>query len=163
LGLIQLAHPLPFWWIAKLGRAIGWLGYWLVVPRRAVVHINLRLCFPGLSDRERTRLARAHFSALGRTLLERGILWYAPRERIERFVRFEDIHHFEAVYGQPVVVLAPHFVGLDMGGTLFAMHWKAASMYGRQKNPDLDRAMRTGRERFGDPTLISRQDGIRAV
>jgi KDO2-lipid IV(A) lauroyltransferase len=172
LGLIRLVHRLPFWWIAKIGRAIGWLGYRLAAPRRVVVHINLKLCFPELSERERTRLAKAHFSALGRALIERGILWYAPQERIERFVRFEDVHHFEAargtggthgVHGQPVVALAPHFVGLDMGGTLFAITWKAASMYGKQKNPDLDRAMRAGRERFGEATLISRQDGIRAV
>ena len=166
LGLIWLTHMLPFWIVAKIGRTIGWLGYWLVVPRRVVVHINLKLCFPELSDRERTQLAKAHFAALGRALLERGILWYAPQQRIERFVRFEDVHHFEAAggtSGSPVVVLAPHFVGLDMGGTLFSIHWKAASMYGKQKNPHLDRAMRRGRERFSEATLISRQDGIRAV
>ena len=166
LGLIWLTHTLPFWMVAKIGRALGWMGYWLVVPRRVVVNINLKLCFPELSDRERTRLAKAHFAALGRALLERGILWYAPQKRIERFVHFEDVHHFEAAggtSGSPVVVLAPHFVGLDMGGTLFSIHWKAASMYGKQKNPHLDRAMRRGRERFSEATLISRQDGIRAV
>ena len=166
LGLIWLTHALPFRAVAKIGRAIGWLGYWLVVPRRVVVDINLKLCFPELGDRERTKLAKAHFSALGRALLERGILWHASQQRIERFVHFEDVHHFEAAggtSGSPVVVLAPHFVGLDMGGTLFSIHWKAASMYGKQKNPHLDRAMRRGRERFSQATLISRQDGIRAV
>ena len=163
LGLIWLVHKLPFWWIAKLGRGVGWVGYWLVVPRRTVVDINLRLCFPALSDAERKALNKRHFSALGRALVERGILWYAPQERIERFVHFEDVHHFEAVHGQPMVILAPHFVGLDMGGTLVAIKWKAASMYGKQKNPHLDAAMRRGRERFGDPILISRQDGIRSI
>ena len=163
LWLIWLVHRLPFRTVAKLGRGIGRLAYWIVVPRRIVVDINLKLCFPELSTAERRTLAKQHFSALGRALLERGILWYAPQERIERFVRFEDVHHLEAVLGRPVVILAPHFVGLDMGGTLFAIHWKAASMYGKQKNPDLDRAMRHGRERFGDPILISRQDGIRPI
>ena len=163
LGLIWLAHKLPFYAIAKIGRGIGWLGYWLVVPRRIVVDINLKLAFPELSERERVQLAKRHFSALGRALLERGILWYAPRERVVRFVRFEDVEHFDAVRGQPVLLLAPHFVGLDMGGTRVATEWKAASMYGKQKNPALDRAMRRGRERFGDPILVSRQEGIRPV
>ena len=36
LGLIWLTHKLSFRAIARLGRAIGWLGYWLVVPRRVV-------------------------------------------------------------------------------------------------------------------------------
>ena len=163
LGLIWLVHKLPFYAIAKIGRGIGWLGYWLVVPRRIVVDINLKLAFPELSERERVQLAKRHFSALGRALLERGILWYAPRERVVRFVRFEDVEHFDAVRGQPVLLLAPHFVGLDMGGTRVATEWKAASMYGKQKNPALDRAMRRGRERFGDPILVSRQEGIRPV
>jgi KDO2-lipid IV(A) lauroyltransferase len=62
-----------------------------------------------------------------------------------------------------VLLLAPHFVGLDMGGVRVAIAWRTASMYGKQKNPALDAAMRHGRERFGDPVLISRQDGIRPV
>lgn len=163
LGLIWLVHGLPFGAIARIGRGIGWLGYRLAVPRRKVVLTNLRLCFPELTEQERIALARRHFSALGRSFLERGVLWYAPKDRVMQFVRFEDVEHFDAVHGQPVVLLAPHFVGLDMGGVRVAIAWKAASMYGKQKNPALDAAMRRGRERFGDPILFSRQDGIRPV
>ena len=90
-------------------------------------------------------------------------MWYAPKERVMRFVRLEGVEHFEAVQGRPVLLLAPHFVGLDMGGVRVAIAWRTASMYGKQKNPALDAAMRHGRERFGDPVLISRQDGIRPV
>jgi Kdo2-lipid IVA lauroyltransferase/acyltransferase len=163
LGLIWLVHGLPFGAIARIGRGIGWLGYRLAVPRRKVVLTNLRLCFPELTEQERIALARRHFSALGRSFLERGVLWYAPKDRVMQFVRFEDVEHFDAGRGQPVVLLAPHFVGLDMGGVRVAIAWKAASMYGKQKNPALDAAMRRGRERFGDPILFSRQDGIRPV
>ncbi|MEO8137713.1 MAG: lipid A biosynthesis acyltransferase, partial [Betaproteobacteria bacterium] len=163
LGLIWLLHWLPFRALARVGRGVGWLAYRLAVPRRQVVLVNLRLCFPGLAEGERVALARRHFSALGRAFVERGVLWYATEERVRRFVRFEEVEHFEAVHGTPVVMLAPHFVGLDMGGTLVALTWKAGSMYGKQKNAALDRAMRRGRERFGDPLLFSRQDGIRPV
>jgi KDO2-lipid IV(A) lauroyltransferase len=163
LGLIWLLHWLPFGALARVGRGIGWLGYHLAVPRRKVVLTNLRLCFPELSEAERVHLARRHFSALGRSFVDRGVIWHAPQERVERFVRFEDIEQFTNLQGTPVVMLAPHFVGLDMGGTLVAMRWKAGSMYGKQKNPALDRAMRRGRMRFGEPLLFSRQDGIRPV
>lgn len=163
LGLIWLAHRLPFGAIARIGRGIGWLGYWLAVPRRKVVLINLRLCFPELTEPERIALARRHFSALGRSFLERSVLWYATKERVMQFVHFEDVEHFEAVRGGAVVMLAPHFLGLDMGGTRVAIEWKAGSMYGKQKNPALDAAMRRGRLRFGNPILFSRQDGIRPV
>lgn len=163
LALIWLLHWLPFGPLARAGRGIGWLAYRLAAPRRRVVLINLRLCFPGLEESERIALARRHFSALGRAFVERGILWHASEERIRRFIRFDDVEHFESVRGTPVVMLAPHFVGLDMGGTLVALTWKAGSMYGKQKNAALDRAMRRGRVRFGEPLLFSRQDGIRPV
>ena len=163
LGLIWLAQWLPSGAIARLGRGIGWLGYRLAVPRRKVVLTNLRLCFPGLTEAERIALARRHFSALGRAIMERAVMWYAPLERVTQFVRLEEVEHFEAARGRPVLLLAPHFVGLDMGGVRVAIAWRTASMYGKQKNPALDAAMRYGRERFGDPVLISRQDGIRPV
>jgi len=164
LGLIWLAHGLPFGAIARIGRGIGWLGYWLAIPRRKVVLTNLRLCFPDWTETQRIALARRHFSALGRSFLDRGVLWYAPKERVMRFVHFEDTGHFDAALKEgAVVMLAPHFVGLDMGGTRVAIEWKAGSMYGKQKNPALDAAMRRGRLRFGDPILFSRQDGIRPV
>lgn len=163
LALIWLLHWLPFRPLARVGRGIGWLAYRLAAPRRRVVLINLRLCFPELQESERIALARRHFSVLGRAFVERGILWHASEERIRRFIRFDDVEHFESVLGTPVVMLAPHFVGLDMGGTLVALTWKAGSMYGKQKNAALDRAMRRGRLRFGEPLLFSRQDGIRPV
>ena len=50
LGLIWLVHTLSFRGIARVGRAVGWLGYHLAVPRRKVVLTNLRLCFPSMSD-----------------------------------------------------------------------------------------------------------------
>jgi KDO2-lipid IV(A) lauroyltransferase len=38
---------------------------------------NLELCLPELGAAEREKLAREHFEWLGRSLLERGVLWYA--------------------------------------------------------------------------------------
>ena len=77
---------------------------------------NLRLCFPSQSENERRRIARAHFQAFARSLLEHGILWWASKERIQRLVRVEGIEHWQAVANRPVILLAPHFIGLDMGG-----------------------------------------------
>lgn len=163
LGLIWVVHRLPFAAIAKVGRAVGWLGYRLAVPRRKVVLTNLKLCFPELSDKERDSLARRHFSALGRAFLDRSILWYAPEERVKRFVQLENVELYDAAKQAPLLLLAPHFVGMDMGGVRIVIDGKLATMYGKQKNAALDDAIRRGRVRFGEPTVISRQDGIRPV
>jgi KDO2-lipid IV(A) lauroyltransferase len=67
------------------------------------------------------------------------------------------------VAGRPVIWLAPHFVGLDMGGTRIITEWRGVSVYSHQKDPLLNRLLLHGRTRFVAPVLFSRQDGIRPV
>ncbi len=163
LALIWLLHWLPLPVLAALGRGAGLLLHALARERRRVVLTNLRLCFPELSDDERRRLARRHFAAFARALLEHGILWWGSRERVMRMVRVEGLEHWQAVQGRPVIWLAPHFVGLDMGGSRIITEWQGISVYSHQKNPAFDRVLLRGRTRFVKPVLFSRQDGIRAV
>jgi KDO2-lipid IV(A) lauroyltransferase len=61
-----------------------------------------------------------------------------------------------------VVILAPHFLGLDAGGLRLAKEYTMASMYSRQKDRLFDRLMYQGRLRFGG-RLFPRQAGIRKV
>ena len=163
LGLIWLVHRLSFRAIARICRGVGWLGYWLAVPRRRVVMVNLGLCFPELTEADRVALARRHFAAVGRAFMDRSVLWYAPEARVRDFVRLENAELFDVAKHAPLVLLAPHFVGMDMGGVRIVIDGKLATMYGKQKNAALDEAIRRGRIRFGEPTVISRQDGIRPV
>jgi KDO2-lipid IV(A) lauroyltransferase len=163
LGFIWLLHFLPLALLAPLGRAFGLLLYPRARERRHVALKNVGLCFPQLPERERRRLVRRHFQALGRSLLERGIVWWSSRERVMRVIRVEGEEHWRAVAGSPVVWLAPHFVGLDMGGTRLAAEHRAISVYSRQKNPVFDKVLYHGRTRFVMPELFARQDGIRPV
>lgn len=163
LGLIWLLHWLPLSILAPLGRAAGRLLYVLAGERRRVVLTNLRLCFPELSETERVRLARNHFAVFMRSLLEHGILWWSSRERVLDMVRIEGLEHWRAVSNRPVIMLAPHFVGLDMGGIRIGAEYRAVSVYSKQKNPAFDAVLYHGRTRFVMPDLYSRQDGIRPV
>ncbi len=163
LGLIWLLHFLPLAGLAPLGRALGLLLYAAARERRRVGRTNLRLCFPEKSERERARLLRRHFQAFGRAVLERGIVWWSSRARVMRLVRIEGLEHWKAVEGRPVIWLAPHFVGLDMGGTRLAAEYEATSMYSRQKDPRLDAILYHGRTRFVMPRLFSRQEGVRPL
>ena len=167
LAVVWLLRWLPLALLAPLGAALGMLLYALAGERRRVVRVNLRLCFPQISEAERRALARRHFRAFGRTVFEHGILWWGSQARIRRLVRVEGIEHWQAVREnnteRPVIWLAPHFVGLDMGGTRIITEWQGASMYSHQKNPEFDRILLHGRTRFVKPVLFSRQDGIRPV
>lgn len=152
--------PLPL--TRALGAALGMLLYGVAAQRRRVARINLRACFPKMSERERRKLARAHFRAFAQALLDRGLVWWGNRKRIESAIRWVDLHHFEeAAAAGPVIVLAPHFVGLDAGGIRFSMLMHAISMYSHQKNKVLDETILAARSRFNKPILLSRQDGMR--
>ncbi|HAG75053.1 MAG TPA: hypothetical protein DCL53_06280, partial [Thauera sp.] len=91
IALIWLLHWLPLSLLSRIGSGFGWLLYWLVVPRRKVVLINLRLCFPDLSESERRALARRHFAVTGRSMLERGLAWWASAERLRATVRIDGL------------------------------------------------------------------------
>lgn len=166
VGVFWLLHWLPLVVLARVGEAFGLLLYVFALPRRRVVMTNLRLCFPDRSDGERRMLARQHFRGVGRSLLERGLVWWSSRERLERIVRIEGGERVRALQaaGKPVILLAPHFVGLDMGGTRVTMAFDIVSIYAKQKkNPVLDRWLYHGRSRFGDQLLLSRQEGVRGT
>jgi KDO2-lipid IV(A) lauroyltransferase len=162
-ALMWLIHFLPLGAQAAIGNAIGSALYWLIPERRRVTRINLAQCFPRMDPAARERLARAHFRAFTRSLVERGLLWWAPRARIERLIRLEGLEHLRALGGAPAILFVPHFVGLDAGGTRLAIDANVVAMFARQKDPRFARLLARGRTRFGDQRLVSRQEGVRAA
>ena len=163
LALLWLFHFLPLAVLAPLGRALGLALYALARERREVALTNLELCFPDQTISDRRALARRHFQAFGRSLVEHGLLWWSSKARLQRLIRIEGLEHWQAVADRPVIWLAPHFVGLDMGGTRIITEWRGVSVYSHQKDPVFDGILLRGRTRFVTPALFSRQDGIRPV
>ena len=163
IAFLWLLHFLPLGALAALGNGLGVLVYHAARRRRRVALVNLENCFPQLPPAERRRLARAHFRAVTRAFVEHSILWWASRRRIERLVRLEGLEHLRALGNSPMILLVPHFVGLDAGGTRVACEVNGVSMYSRQKDRYVEALLHHGRSRFGDQLLVSRRDGIRAV
>ena len=162
-ALMWLVHWLPMWAIAAVGNLAGTVAFWLIPERRRVTRINLAKCFPQMPAAERERLARAHFRAFMRSFVEHALLWWASRDRIMRLVRLEGLEHLRAAAGHPVILVAPHFVGLDAAYTRLGCEIEIAGLYAHQKNPVYDLLLLRGRTRFGLSQAIPRQDGVRAV
>ncbi len=162
LWLLWRLLPAPV--LARLGEGLGALLYILVASRRRVVETNLRMSFPELDAAARQRLAKAHFRAVGRASLLETIAWWGSRAEVEKLVHIEGLEHYEALIGKPLILLAPHFIGLNLGGVrLSLLPPTLVSMYSPIKNPNLDRLMLHARTRFGGSELISRHDGIKPV
>jgi KDO2-lipid IV(A) lauroyltransferase len=165
LAALWLFQWLPLAAQAACGHGLGRLGWHLVGSRRRVALRNLELCFPELSPAERERLAREHFRWLGRSLLERGLLWYASPERLRRLIHVEGDVTLAERSERPVMWLAPHFMALDVAGAsvLLFQKRKGISIYQRQSNAVMDRALRRGRLRLGNAEIFARDDAGRAL
>lgn len=174
--------------LARLALALAWLGQWLPLPlqslaggllgrvlhrlagaRRRVALANVALCLPELGVRERAALVHAHFVWLGRSLLERALLWYAPRARLERLIQIEGDVHLAERSARPVMWLVPHFLTVDVAGTATQLFQArpVCNVYTTQSNPVIDAALKKGRGRFGRARMFARSEGalplVRAI
>ena len=97
-------------------------------------------CPSSMRDRARD-LVKQHFRWLGRSIIERGLLWYAPRERIQRLIEVEgDVHLAERI-DAPVMWLVPHFMALEVAAAAVQLFQtrRGATIYQAQKQPRIRR------------------------
>ena len=151
LGLLRLLGMLPLPALAALGRGLGLLLYALHAGRRHVVRVNVTRCFPGVTPRAQERMVRGHFKAFGQALADMGVAWWASRARLKRLVRFKGREHYDRALsaGRPVILLAPHFVGLEIGGIRLSMERPMVTMFRHPANELLRGVMQRVRARFG--------------
>ncbi|MFM9968557.1 MAG: lipid A biosynthesis acyltransferase [Burkholderiales bacterium] len=163
LALMWLLHFLPLGVLQYLGSALGSLLHCFGRERRAVCEANLARCLPSLPLPERKRLARKHFQMIGRAVLERGLLWWGSRQRIQNTIQIEGIEHLQALQGEPVILFAPHFLALDAGYTRLSCEVDMAAIYANQKSAPMNAMLLRGRTRFRHQRMFSRQQGVRAA
>jgi KDO2-lipid IV(A) lauroyltransferase len=163
VGVLWLLHWLPLSLQAAIGNGVGWLLALIPGRRRRIAVTNLALCFPEASDALRRRWLRQTFQASTRAVLEHGVLWWGSEARLRRLIRIDNPEAARGDGTRPVIWMAPHFVGLDMGGVRLTMDDHIASIYAPARNPVIDKFMRHGRTRFSDIVLIARQEGIKST
>ena len=156
--------PLPLGVVRALGNALGRLLFVAARPRRRIALTNLRLCFPHWTEAERVALARRNFVYFTQAFLDRSWLWHGDpavvRQRLRITGAVDDLTREGAV-----VMFAPHFYGMDAGGSavMQQIDRPGCTIYSTQPNAALDEWMQRGRQRFGDATLLSRTEGVKPI
>ena len=165
LALMWLLHWLPLPILGRIGNGVGSLLFVLLHHRRHIALTNLQLCLPDLDNQERLRIARAHFQGYARSVLERGILWWASPERLRRLIQIVPAVPTSTAAARPTIFLCPHFVCLEVAGVAITMAGPACSMYTAQRNRIFNEALRKGRLRFtpDERNLIARESGIKPI
>lgn len=162
--LLRLLAPLPLPLVRGLGGWLGRLLYRVVGSRRRIALTNLALCFPDMPAAEREALARKAFEVFVQAWLDRAWLWHGDPEVTRTRLRMTgDLALFEG--SAPLLLFAPHFVGLDAGATALSQQVERqfATIYTPQSNKVVDAWVARGRQRFGNAKLYNRGDGIKPI
>ena len=165
-GLVIMAviARLPLGGVRALGWVLGQVLYYLAVPRRRVAMTNWRICFPALTEELRRRSVKAHFVFFAQAWLDRGWLWGAPADIVKKRVKL--VGHLEELDGlAPTVLFAPHFVGMDAGwmGLTVNLERRFCGLYAPQSNQVVDAWMAQGRQRFGNPKVMAKFQGLKPM
>jgi len=165
LAVLWLLHWLPLPVLAALGRGLGRLLHALATSRRKIALRNLELCFPQMPLAQREALVREHFQWLGRSILERSLLFYASTERLKRLIHVEGDVRLAEHSERPVMWLVPHFMGLDVAGAATQLFQKqqVASIYQEQSDAVMDAAIRRGRLRYNQGDVFPRSDSAKPL
>lgn len=165
LWLMRVLRWLPLPVLRALGAALGTLLYFCVPSRRRVASTNLALCFPQWTPAQRARAVREHFRVFAQAWLDRSWLWHGTPALVRRRVRLCGDASVLSNAKQPVVIFAPHFVGLDVGWTALAFSIDRAfiTIYTQQSNEQVDRWVERGRSRWGRVSLFRREAGVKPV
>ena len=161
LALMRAAHYMPLGLLRACGRLLGAFLYRLAPQRRRVAQANIDACLPELTATQRRALVRQTFRLFGQGFLDRAILWHASAARIRALVHVDGGSHLTALAGKPLILLAPHFVGLDAAWSRLSLDSRLATIYANQKDRLFNAALLAGRRRFNAPLLLSRQEGVR--
>ncbi len=162
LGLLlwRLLRALPLRLLWQLGGGLGMILYALLHARRRVAIRNIERCFPDRSESDRRTLVRRHFRAVGRAIFDTGVAAWSSSDRLRQLVRVEGLDRLQSARaaGQPIILLAPHFVLLPICALYMAELEPVIAMYKRLKNQVLHEGYR--RVCTGEPTSSRLLDWI---
>ncbi len=149
----------------QTGRGLAFLARRLAKRRMHIARTNLRLCFPDWSQEQVEQITQQQMRYFTQALVDRSLFWFGRKEALFSHIQTRDEQYLHAALAQnrPMIILAPHFVGLDAGGVRFNADHPTVSMYQRQSNPVFDQLMLEGRNRSGQAYLYSRHDGVRKL
>ena len=151
---------------AKIGEWLGALGYRPLGIRRAVVERQVRAAFPGFSDDDVRRVAKASYESLGRTTIETALLPARSREQvISMFSHVENWNIVERAMseGRGILFVTGHLGNWELAGSFLAARGiPLEAVARRMQNPMFDHYLTETRRRIG-MTVIHDADAVRRV
>lgn len=159
LGLLWLLVQLPYPAIRVLGSQLGSTSRHFLKRRESIARKNLELCFPNDTPAQREKLIKENFKAIGMALLETGIAWFWPDERVRKWFDVEGLENLKEVQAQNrgVMVIGVHFMSLELGGRVMGLCQPMMATYRPHNNLLMEWVQTRGRLR-SNKAMISRNN-----
>jgi KDO2-lipid IV(A) lauroyltransferase len=162
---LKLLSLLPYRLLVSIGYGLGYIAARLPSDRNHVVKTNLRLCFPNLSEDEIDGLSKKHWRLLGRSLVEKSIIWFGSEKQLSRMIEVKSAVDLSS--RKPRILVNMHFTGIEGSIILSAlakrMDWpRTSGFFQRMKNPFFNQKIVEWRNRFGGNS-IDRQGNAKAI
>lgn len=124
----------------KFGSLLGLGAYYILKRRRQIADINIKLCFPEMSDKERDQLVRDNFSSIGMAVIETAMGWWVSDKRLENLAHIHGLHYAtEALKkGKGVILLGGHLGSLDLIGRISVQYYTFDVLFRSSKNKLID-------------------------
>ncbi|QWD63062.1 lipid A biosynthesis acyltransferase [Polynucleobacter sp. MWH-UH25E] len=156
VGLSKALTLLPYSFLVKLGYILGTLASIIPSDRNRVVQTNLKLCFPELDEASLEQIARKHWQLLGRSLVEKSIVWHGSKKQLHRMVEVES--KVDLCDRKARILVNIHFTGIEGCIVLSALAkengWPITSgFYQKMKNAFFNQKIIEWRNRFGGDAI----------
>lgn len=163
LFLLRFISSLPWRMVAFISDMVGSITYVLYKSRRLIAQRNIRACFPDYSEEQVSQTVKRSFQLGAQALFFTGVAWWASRKRYQSLVQFDaqalDQYRQNE---QNLIILIPHFVGLELAGMSMAIDREIISMFQYAKNELMHHFVVTKRTRFGG-YLVERKEPLRKL
>ncbi|PXX89394.1 lipid A biosynthesis acyltransferase [Marinobacter vulgaris] len=160
---LRLAGKLPLRGAQLIGRFLGMISWASKSQLRKVTEINLRICFPELTNEQRQRMARSSLRHTGQTMMEIPLIWEWPVERCLELIR--EIEGEELLVeakkdGRGLLLLAPHLGNWELTGLYFSSRYRMAALYSPPHIKEFEDYMIRVRGRMGSELVRGDRRGL---
>lgn len=165
VALLRLLALLPYQLLVSIGYGLGYIAAHLPGDRNRVVKTNLHLCFPKLNTTEIDKLSKQHWRLLGRSLVEKSIIWCGSSKQLSNMIEVKSA--VDLTSKKPRILVNMHFTGIEGSIILSALskekHWpRTSGFFQKMKNPFFNKKIIDWRNRFGGNS-IDRQGNAKAI
>lgn len=166
VALLKLLVSLPYKTLVSIGYGLGFLGAHIPNSRNHVVQKNLELCFPELSAQEINQLRKDHWRLLGRSLVEKSIIWLGSKKQLAEMI---EVHsELDLNDRQPRILVNVHFIGIEGSIILSALAqekgWpRTSGFFQKMKSPFFNKKIVEWRNRFGGNSIDRQGNSLELI